>query len=251
MLFVVASMEPELSGLQRELEALESARGIGIPVEFHFVGVGPRRAGNTMAEALSRSKRKPEGVLMLGVAGAVDPEMDSGEVILADSYALDTKEDTATDISPDPDMLQVAEATAADLRMPVSRASSLTVDHLIVDGWERRELREKYRVGSVNMEDHAVASAARKADVPFLSVRTVLDTAEQSIPGYLPGLSKGRSAVFTAIMLKPWRIPTLMRLKSQMDLCQSVLTRFGMTYFKKESERRRSIREQQAREAIY
>ena len=96
-----------------------------------------------------------------------------------------------------------------------------------------------------------MASAARKADVPFLSVRTVLDTAEQSIPGYLPGLSKGRSAVLTEIMLKPWRIPTLMKLKSQMDLCQSVLTQFGMTYFKMESERRKNIREQQAREAIY
>ena len=251
MLFVVASMEPELAGLQREVEALELPRGVGFPLEFHFVGVGPRRSGNAMTEALSRSKRKPEGVLMLGVAGAVDPGMESGEVILADSYALDTKEDTADDISPDPDMLEIAEAVAADLRMPVRRTSSLTVDHLIVEGSERRELREKYGVGSVNMEDHAVASAARKADVPFLSVRTILDTAEQSIPGYLPGLSKGRSAVLTEIMLKPWRIPTLMRLKSQMDLCQSVLTQFGMTYFRKESERRRNIREQQAREAIY
>ena len=244
-------MEPELANLQRELGALESPRGAGIPVEFYFVGVGPRRAGDAMAKALSGTKRKPDGILMFGVAGAVDPGMESGEVILADTYALDTQEDTATDIAPDPEMLQVAEATAAELRMPVSRASSLTVDHLIVEGRERRELREKYGVGSVNMEDHAVASAARKAEVPFLSVRTVLDTAEQSIPGYLPGLSKGRNAVFTEIMLKPWRIPTLMRLKSQMDLCQSVLTRFGMTYFKMESERRRSVREKQAREAIY
>jgi adenosylhomocysteine nucleosidase len=251
LLFVVASMEPELAGLQRELEAAESPRGVGIPVEFHFVGVGPRRAGSAMAEALSRTKRKPEGVLMLGVAGAVDPGMESGDVILADTYALDTKEDTSADISPDPGMLEVAEAAAADLRMPVSRASSLTVDHLIVEGQERRELREKYKVGSVNMEDHAVASAASRAGIPFLSVRTVLDTAEQSIPGYLPGLSKGRGAVFTEIMLKPWRIPTLMRLKSQMDLCQSVITRFGMTYFKMESERRRQVRDQQAKEAIY
>ena len=251
MLFVVASMEPELSNLQREVESLASPRGVGFPLEFHFVGVGPRRAGNAMAEALSKTRRKPEGVLMLGVAGAVDPVMESGEVILADTYALDTREDTAADITPDPYMLKLAEAAAADLRMPVSRASSLTVDHLIVEGSERRELREKYGVGSVNMEDHAVASAAIKADVPFLSVRTVLDTAEQSIPGYLPGLSKGRSAVLTEILLKPWRIPTLMKLKSQMDLCQSVLTQFGMTYFKMESERRKNIREQQAREAIY
>ena len=251
MLFVVASMKPELAGLQREFEALEPSRGVGIPVEFHFVGVGPRRSGNVMAEALSKTRRRPDGVLLLGVAGAVDPDMECGEVILADTYALDTKEDSAADISPDPEMLQVAEAAAADLRMPVSRASSLTVNHLIVESQERQELRGKYDVGSVNMEDHAVAAAARDAGVPFLSVRVILDTAQQSIPGYLPGLSKGRSAVVTEILLKPWRIPTLLKLKSQMDLCQSVLTRFGMTYFKMESERRRGAREQAAREAIY
>jgi adenosylhomocysteine nucleosidase len=244
-------MEPELAGLQREMETAGSSHGGSLPVEFHFVGVGPRRAGGAMTEFLSKAKRRPEGVLLLGVAGAVDPDMESGEVILADTYALDTKQDSAADVSPDPEMLQIAEATAAVLRMPVSRSSSLTVDHLIVEGKERQELREKYRVGSVNMEDHAVAVAAQKAGVPFLSVRTVLDTAEQTIPGYLPGLSRGRNAVLTEIMLKPWRIPTLMKLKSQMDLCQSVLTRFGMTYFKLESERRRSAREKASKEAIY
>ena len=251
MLFVVASMEPELSGLQREFAALDASRVAGFPVEFHFVGVGPRRSARAMNEFLTKAKRKPEGVLMLGVAGAVDPGMESGEVILADTYALDTKEDSAADIPPDPEMLGVAESVASNLRMPVSRASSLTVDHLIVEGKERQGLREKYGAGSVNMEDHAVASAAREFGVPFLSVRTILDTAEQTIPGYLPGLSGGRNAVFSEILLKPWRIPTLMKLKSQMDLCQSVLTRFGLTYFKMESERRRSVREKQAREAIY
>ena len=251
MLFVVASMEPELAGLQREMENAGASQGANLPVEFRFVGVGPRRSGGRMTEFLGKSKRRPDGILMLGVAGAVDPDMETGEVILADTYALDTKEDSATDIAPDPEMLNVAEAAAADLRMPVNRSSSLTVDHLIVERKERQELREKYAVGSVNMEDHAVAAAARDAGVPFLSVRTVLDTAEQTIPGYLPGLSKGRNAVVTGILLQPWRIPTLLKLKSQMDLCQSVLTRFGMTYFRMESERRRSAREQAAKEAIY
>ena len=251
MLFVVASMVPELTGLQREVETVDSSRGVGIPVEFHFVGVGPRRAGGTMAEVLANAKRRPEGVLMLGVAGAVDTSMRSGDIILADTYALDSDGDSATDISPDPEMLQVAEAVAVNLRVPVTRSSSLTVDHLIVEDRERRELREKFGVGSVNMEDHTVAAAAKKAGVPFLSVRTVLDTAEQRIPSYLPGLSRSRNAVFTEILFKPWRIPTLMRLKKQMDLCQSVITRFGMTYFKLEAERRRSAREKAATEAIY
>ena len=251
MLYVVAAMQPELAGLQREVDTLGSTRGATLPVEFHFAGVGPRRAGTAMSEALAKARRRPEGVLMLGVAGAVNPGMQTGDLILADKYALDSEADVATDISPDTQMLELAEATAAELRIPVSRASSLTVDHLVVEGAERRELREKYDVGSVNMEDHAVASAAAQAGVPFLSVRVVLDTAEQSIPGFLPGLSRKPNAMLTEVMLKPWRIPTLWKLKSQMDLCQAVLTRFGLSYLEREAERRRRHREKVASEAIY
>ena len=237
MLYVVASMEPELANLQREFEALEPPRRPGVPVEFHFVGVGPRRAGAEMTGILRKAKRRPEAVLMLGVAGAVSPGMASGDLILADTYALDAGEDTANDIAPDPGMLEAAEATAAELRMPVSRAGSLTVDHLIVESSERQQLRDRYGVDSVNMEDHAVAVAAGRAGVPFLSVRVILDTAEQRLPGYLPGLSKKPNAAVTEILLKPWRIPTLWKLKSQMDLCQAVLTRFGLSYLEREAGR--------------
>lgn len=251
MLYVVASMEPELANLQRELDALESPQGARVPVEFHFVGVGPRRAGAAMTEILRKAKRRPEAVLMLGVAGAVNPGMESGDLVLADTYAVDTEGDAANNIAPDPGMLETAEAAAAELRMPVSRASSLTVDHLIVESSERQQLREKYLVGSVNMEDHAVAVAVGKAGVPFISVRVILDTAEQRLPGYLPGLSRKRNAALTEILLKPWRIPTLWKLKSQMDLCQAVLTRFGLSYLEREAERQKRHREKVASEAIY
>ncbi len=251
MLYVVASMEEELAGLRRELKALKPSRGANVPVEFHLVGIGPKRAGASMAAALSNGKRRPQGVLMLGVAGAVEPGMETGEMILADSYVLDSGDEAARNIAPDPAMLEVAGAAAATARMPVNRGNSLTVNHLIAEGWERQQLREKYGVASVNMEDHAVAAAARDVGTPFLSVRVILDTAEQRLPGYLPGLSRSRNAILTEVLMRPWRIPTLRRLKSQMELCQAVLTRFGLSYLQLEADRQRSVREKAAAEAIY
>ena len=251
MLYIVASMEEELVRLRRDLDALQRSGGLGFPVEVHRVGIGPKRSGSNMASVLSKGKRLPHGVLMLGVAGAVDPAMETGEMVLARSYVPDSGDEAGSPLAPDATMLEQAEAASVVLRMPISRTPSLTVNHLISELDERQELRRKYGVASVNMEDHAVASAAADAGVPFISVRVILDTADQSLPGYLPGLSKGGSAMLTEVLLKPWRIPTLRRLKSQMDLCQSVLTRFGMSYLKLESERRRSAREKAAAEAIY
>ena len=251
LLYVVASMEPELAGLKQELEALEPSRPLGVPVEFRVLGVGPGRSRKAMAAAFSGGRRRPTAVLMLGVAGAVEQGMETGQVVMAARYLLDSPEGTAAPIEPCPEMLEVAEAAAADLRMPVSRSSSLTVNHLIAEGWEREQLREKYGAGNVNMEDYAVAASCRDAGVPFLSVRVILDTAEQSLPGFLPGLSRNRNAVFTQVFMRPWRIPTLLRLKSQMQLCQVVLTRFGLSYLEMEAARRKSQREKTASEAIY
>ena len=251
LLYIVASLDEELASLRRDIEALEPSGGVGFPVEIHRVGVGPERAGEAMAGLLANARRRPQGVLMLGVAGAVQLGMETGEMLLAESYALDPAVGDAEPVKPDPDMLQMAGAASVAARMPVNRSSSLTVDHLVTGGPERQELREKFDVASINMEDHAVATAAMKADVPFISVRVVLDIAEQRLPDYLPKLSKGRNTVFSEILAKPWRIPTLVKLKGQMDLCQSVLGRFAMSYLKLEAERIRSAREKAAAEAIY
>ena len=251
MLYIVAAMEEELLGLRRELDALGASQGVGFPLEFHLLGVGPRNAGQMMASAIVNGRRRPQGVLMLGVAGAVEPGRETGELVLSGSYVMDSSVESAEAIAPDPTLLEVAESAAVEARMPVFRSNSLTVDHLISEGWERQQLREKYGVGTVNMEDHAVAAAAQEEDVPFLSVRAILDTAEQRLPGYLPRLYRSRNALFGEVLLRPWRIPTLRRLKSQMELCQSILAQFGLAFIHQEAERRRSVREQEAADAIY
>ncbi len=250
MIYIVASMDSELFGLERELEARGDSRPMGFPVERHLLGVGPKRAAKTLETILGTTKRRPEGILMLGVAGALDPGMETGDLVVSESYVLDTEEDVES-IAPSGEMLELAEAAAAELRMPMSRGRSLTVNRLISERRERRELRERYEATSVNMEDHAVAAAAGAEGIPFISVRVILDTAKQRLPGYLPGLSKGRSAIFTEVLFKPWRIPTLFRLRSQMDLCDSVLARFGISYLEREGERRSHIRKQEAAEALY
>ena len=239
-------MDAELDGLRTEFDARPPEPGF--PVEFHCLGVGPRRAGDAMTAALDGAGIRP-AVLLLGVAGAIAPGMETGQLLLAENYLSDV--DGGEPIAPDPVMLTVAEAAAAEARMPAHRGASLTVDHLICEERERRQLREKHGAASVNMEDSAVAAAARRAAAPFLAVRVVLDTYEQRLPGYLPGLARGRGAILTQVVAQPWRIPTLRRLKAQMELCQAVLTRFGISYLRQEALRRQSAREKASREAIY
>ena len=233
-MIVAASMEQELTGLRRELLDIEDATGIHPQVEFRVLGVGPERAGASMTALLEDSHSSVEGVLVIGVAGGVDPELETGDLLLADRYALHdgAAQGAGQAIKPDTQMLQSAQQAALDLSVPIFNGASLTVDHLVAGPEEREKLRTQYQVHSVNMEDYRAAEAAQKAGVPFLSVRVVLDTASQRLPGYLPGLAKSPYKVLTNVLLMPWRIPTMLRLKRQLQLCQAVLTNFGVSYLK-------------------
>ena len=234
MLIVVASMEQELTGLRRELREIENATGISSQVEFQVLGVGPERAGAAMAALLEDRRSKVDGVLLVGVAGGVDPKLETGDLLLADRHALQNgaSQGAGQAIKPDADMLQSAQKAALELSVPIFNGGSLTVDHLVAEPHEREFLRTEYQVYSVNMEDYRAAEAAQNAGVPFLSVRVVLDTASQRLPGYLPGLARSRYKVVTKILLMPWRIPTMLHLKRQLQLCQAVLTNFGVSYLK-------------------
>ena len=73
-MIVAASMEQELTGLRRELLDIEDATGVRPPVAFHVLGVGPERAGASMTALLDRGGPKVDGVLVVGVAGGIDPD---------------------------------------------------------------------------------------------------------------------------------------------------------------------------------
>ena len=128
-------------------------------------------------------------------------------------------------LEPDPAMLQRARAALAQGGLTAAETDSMTVEELITDAKTKQELHRQFQAGTVNMEDYWVARLAAAAQVPFLSVRAVLDTADQGLPSYLMGLSEkpGWAAL-------PWRVPNLLRVYRQMRLAQESLARFAVAF---------------------
>lgn len=246
MLIIAASMEEELKGVRRELERLQPAGEAAPPpavpwaVEVQALGVGPNRAAAAMTQLLSRRPpaARPDGVLLLGVAGALQPGMETGQLALPGRYAVEAPDaPDAAALAPDAVLRQRAEAAAAAVYLPVNDAASVTVGHLVTRAEERERLRQRHNAASVNMEDYTVAAAAQQAGVPFVAARVILDTAEQQLPEYLPELSQGNVA--TGVLLRPWRIPALWGLRGQLKVCQAVLTRFARAYLELDLQERR------------
>ncbi len=104
---MAASMEQELTGLRQEMLEIEDAIGAHPRVEFRVLGVGPERAGGALAALLDTCGSDVDGVLILGVAGGVDPKLESGDLLLADRYSLQNGSALGAGqaIRPDPQML--------------------------------------------------------------------------------------------------------------------------------------------------
>ena len=239
-------MEHELAGLRRELRLghpADQVSGPPIPgqvedsnVELHVVGIGRKRVEANLKSLLERpSGKKKAGVekdqlLFLGFAGAVDPELRAGHVSVPTRYYVIQEDALGDFLEPEMRMWHEAVKAVDDVSLPSTQLDSLSLDRLAGTPSTKRKFRRNFPIGVVNMEDYWIASAARIAGVPFLSVRTILDTANQSLPSYTLQMADSRTrAVLTSAAL-PWRIPALLRLGRQMQLAQRNLTTFALAF---------------------
>ena len=139
-------------------------------------------------------------------------------------------------LEPDPAMLQHSREALAQGGLTAVETDSMTVEELITDANTKGELHRQFGVGTVNMEDYWVARLAATAKVPFLSVRAVLDTADQGVPSHLLeqarrlGRSVGQAAGWASFGGDPSDIRALLHLPGQMQLAQESLARFALAF---------------------
>ena len=265
MLTVIASMDYELSGLRKELKLVapcaksESWDHVGqdrrpdlpdlpgLP-ELHVIGVGKERAQASVRRLLekrtsesSAGDGQPDGLLLLGVAGAVDPALRTGDLVLSSRYYKGTRsmgawlpnldEDAKENpLTPDPVMWELAtKACAGEGRKPVYM-DSLTVDQVVSAPGQKQSIAVAFPVGIVEMEDYWVAEVAAEFGVSFVAARVVLDTAGQALPQWLLVLSSSRVKAVLSLAARPWRIPTVVRLARQRPVAQRALTEFALKF---------------------
>ncbi len=240
MLTVIASMERELAGLRSRTRepkswAIKGGRPIvsGAPgLEMHVLGVGPS-AGPALTSLLQNrddTDIAPSGLLMLGVAGAVQPGLKTGDLVLSSRYYRQDFDAQPDCLEPDPGLWQWALAAADESDRPVVYADSLTVRGLVTTADAKQDIHRRHPVAIVNMEDYWTAQAAQDAGVPFISVRAVLDTAQQSLPDYLCRMAASPRSAMAGAVAVPWRLPSLFGLWLRFGIAQRALTDFAVNF---------------------
>ncbi len=173
---IIGAIKDEIAGIKNQMKIEDTLRWQtgnafvgewrGRKIVLVRSGMGMDRAREALVELAERFSL--ERVYSVGYAGALDPALKVGELIIADqvvyyetlkSYSLDEGH------------------TLPEVR----RGTLLTVDEVAATPLAKKTLREKYSAVAVDMETYALAEEAQARNLPFVSIRAVTDTAQQEL----------------------------------------------------------------------
>lgn len=172
--------------LELEARAIKRAVGDLAGVVVLTSGVGEERAYRA---ALAAGREQPSALISAGLAGALAPELEVGEIVVSPKITL-----------------------RLDASWSCLAGAIACRDEVIRDTDGKRQLADETGALVVDMESAGVARAANELGIPFLWVKAISDRVESVLPLEI-GASIGRDGQprAGALLLRALRKPSLIR----------------------------------------
>jgi adenosylhomocysteine nucleosidase len=192
MLLVAAALAEELNTALNLCASRRKVRCAGVPAwtgtragkTLHFLklGAGPARSAGVLERALA--VLKATRILVIGYAGALDPGLKQGDLVVVERADL-LSEDTWGDPLSEMRLGDGWELTGAEdifLRaraagLPVHLGTALTSPCIMGAPEHKDVLFRKFHAAIVDMETASLARVAAAASVPLSCVRSISDEA--------------------------------------------------------------------------
>jgi adenosylhomocysteine nucleosidase len=182
--------EPAGLGIVAALRA--EARALGVPRQRRTVRNGTLVAVTGIGyEAAARGARQLVGagchaLLSWGLAGALDPTLAPGAILVPDEVVLAGHEHRLRTTCGWRE--RVLRVLAAD--WPVERGTLLTSPRPLAAAADKASAFRQTAAAAVDMESFAVAEVALAHGLAFLAVRVVVDRASDEVPHALEGVAR-------------------------------------------------------------
>ncbi len=191
MIAIFAALREEITGLEKEIvEQEQRQEGNCRLLEGRYRGkkiiltqTGPGKANAERAAHLVIEQYSPDGMVCVGFAGGLKPELRGGELVLCESYYHLTHEKTLSEPQfSDKALGQLATETLRRAGLDFHRGSSLSVSEELTAPEQKEWLGRSLPVDIVEMENYWLARQAARRGVPFIAVRGISDTVDQPVP---------------------------------------------------------------------
>lgn len=200
-----------VTGLKFEAAILKRVcRGLG--AEAPIIRCAAGRADTAERAALDMLDDGVGALVSFGIAGALDPSLAAGTLLLPGQITTTDGTTRLTDHDWRGRLMSALASHAA-----VSTAMLVSVAEPAASAAAKRTLAEATGAGAVDMESWSVANIASSRNVPFLAVRAVADEAGQGLPraalvAMQPDGSISIGRVLAALLRAPWQTGALVRL---------------------------------------
>jgi adenosylhomocysteine nucleosidase len=196
----IKALEGQLKLTDRQEETFEGWHFVvgkfeGKPVVVIRTGMGKVNAA--CGTTLLLEHYKPAAVIMVGIAGAVDPSLRPGDVVIGATStqwdygsiatsgprvrgAVDPIHDHSdpSAFPADARLLDLARQIKPDADFGLLFGVIATGDTFIASGGKKQELQQTVHAASVDNESGAVAQVCWQQAVPFIAIRGISDSAD-------------------------------------------------------------------------
>jgi len=170
---ILAALKEELAPIARVLD----------PGDFRLVctGVGPERA----AQATRQHATPGSVIVSTGCCGGLVPGASPGMLVVPRAV-LHVATMVTEAPPPDVELRRLSRRLAEQLGLHCSARPLATVENALLTPRSKRECHHRCGAVVVDMETAAIAEVAAQLGLPYVSIRVVLDTVDESLPP-MPG----------------------------------------------------------------
>jgi adenosylhomocysteine nucleosidase len=221
MLGIVVALPGELKSLTREKIAPGSWNAIAPRTLVALSGIGAERARDAAALLIAQGAT---ALMSWGYAAALDERLSAGCLVLPERL-----------IGADGESYPVAVEwherlyLASAFKLPVWTGALVESASVVATAAEKRDLAERTGAAATDMESAAHARVAAERRLPYVAVRSILDTAATEIPEVVLQARDAHGGVDIAKVLGACRSPAdwieLFRLAGQLRAAQRTLKR--------------------------
>lgn len=206
-----SEIAPVLGQLKMTLKKSVAFGQMGdVKVIVKVTGMGRQNAVEGLRPFLDES---PAMVIHPGFAGGLDPNLNLGDLVRVQTIIHGQEEE----LSLDAPVLAIGEF-----------GRLITVDDIVDSPAAKQKLHQSSGAHVVDMESHYVARLCQERNVPYIALRVVSDSAQDTLPSYIANWinSNGSTNNLRAIrdlILHPSRLPLALRLGRDFNKSANVL----------------------------
>jgi len=213
--------------LDRQIASGYSGRLAGSPAALISTGIGIRRALASSVRVLD-SLRPINFVVIAGVAGALRDNLAVGSVVVSENLMLRRDDDFQPEqvVAVPREPLAIALRALQGSGIDYVAGPTMTSRRALVTAADKRRAHHETGAISVDMESAVIALEAQRRGIPFVCIRTILDTAGEDVVGAALADENGRVrplAAAKAVITNPGLVAGAARLLCNLRLATNAL----------------------------